>query len=104
MAVSDVIITKPGGLTISESLVMGLPMILISAIFGQETRNIEIMERYGAGCSITHIKSIKDKIIDYMTHPEQLNAVKEKIAQVKRPNAAKEISDVVCQGSIRVAH
>lgn len=103
MAVSDVIITKPGGLTISESLSMGLPMIFISAIAGQETKNLEIMERYGVGINITDIKSIRGKIIDYKSNPEQLISIREKIARVKRPYAAKEISDALCQGGIRVA-
>lgn len=39
MAVSDLVITKAGGLTISEALAMELPMILYRPIPGQEVQN-----------------------------------------------------------------
>lgn len=39
MAVSDLIVTKAGGLTISEALAMELPMLLYRPIPGQETQN-----------------------------------------------------------------
>ena len=45
MAVSDMIITKPGGLTIAESLAMGLLPIFITAIPGQETENAKILAK-----------------------------------------------------------
>jgi processive 1,2-diacylglycerol beta-glucosyltransferase len=43
MAASDFIITKPGGLTCSECLAMGLPAVLTRPIPGQEERNCEFM-------------------------------------------------------------
>ncbi|BED92470.1 MAG: galactosyldiacylglycerol synthase [Candidatus Paraimprobicoccus trichonymphae] len=43
MCVSDLIITKPGGLTISEALAMNLPMAVFQAIPGQEEENAEFL-------------------------------------------------------------
>lgn len=43
MAVSDLIITKAGGLTVSESLAMGLPMLLYKPIPGQEEQNSDFL-------------------------------------------------------------
>ena len=45
MSVSDMVITKPGGLTTTESLVSGLPIIVINPIPGQETENAEFLEK-----------------------------------------------------------
>ena len=41
MDAADCIVTKPGGLTTSESLAKGLPMIIINPIPGQEERNLQ---------------------------------------------------------------
>ena len=51
MTVSDVIITKPGGLTISESLCMDLIPLFIAAIPGQESMNVEVLQNAGIGSS-----------------------------------------------------
>lgn len=47
MAIADLVITKPGGLTTSESLASNLPMILINPIPGQEEENAEFLEEKG---------------------------------------------------------
>ncbi len=96
MSVSDVIITKPGGLTIAELLVMELAPIFISAIPGQETENARILEGLGLGFSVKDPKEIKDIVLDFKEHPEKLSRIKNKIREIKKPFAVKEICDVVC--------
>ena len=44
MYISDIVISKPGGLTTSESLASGLPMLIINPIPGQEEQNAEFLE------------------------------------------------------------
>ncbi|MBE3569860.1 MAG: 1,2-diacylglycerol 3-glucosyltransferase [Bacillales bacterium] len=48
MAVSDIIITKPGGVTTSEALAMELPMILYHPLPGQEQENARYLTKFGA--------------------------------------------------------
>ncbi len=97
MAVSDVIVTKPGGLSTSEILVMGLAPIFISAIPGQEHWNVEAMKSAGVGKEINDIDDIRKKVIEYRDNPDELLAVKERIRKVRKPNSAEEICDAVCQ-------
>jgi processive 1,2-diacylglycerol beta-glucosyltransferase len=99
MAVSDAIITKPGGLSLSETLAMELPPIFISPIPGQETENAKIMNSYGIGESAQDPAEIKNIISDYKTHPDKLNRVKENIGKVKKPSAAEGLYNVICQNS-----
>ena len=47
MSVANVMVTKPGGLSIAEALVKKLPMLFFSAIPGQETNNIKVLSTYG---------------------------------------------------------
>jgi processive 1,2-diacylglycerol beta-glucosyltransferase len=96
MAVSDVIITKPGGLGISESLVMDLFPIFIAAIPGQETENIKVLAKYGLGIKATNVKSVKEAILDFRNHSEKLISIKERIRKLKKPFAVMDICDALC--------
>ena len=49
MSISDLVVSKPGGLTTSESLASNLPMIIINPIPGQEEENAEFLESHGVG-------------------------------------------------------
>lgn len=91
MAVSDVMITKPGGLSISEALVSQLPMIFFSAIPGQETNNIKVLKEYGigiSGCSINEIGEELKRLRD--SRDEYLSALK-KTQELARPSAVRDI-------------
>jgi len=97
MAVSDVIITKPGGLTISEVLAMDLAPIFISAIPGQETENAKALESYGIGCSPKGIEELKYKVLDYKQNPDKLKEIRKKIAELTKLHASEEICNVIRQ-------
>lgn len=99
MAVCDMIITKPGGVSISEILNMDLPPIFISAIPGQETRNLEVLKKYGIGISPASPGEIKNAVLDFRDHRYKLDTVIENIKKLKKPLAAKEICNAVCQDS-----
>jgi len=95
MGVADVIITKPGGMSISEALSMDLIPIFISAIPGQEKGNITALRHYGIAIEARHIEKIKYIVLDFKNHPERLKQIKENISLVKRPYAVQELYDVI---------
>jgi processive 1,2-diacylglycerol beta-glucosyltransferase len=96
MAVSDIIITKPGGLSISELLVRELVPIFISAIPGQETENVRALQEYGVGISLNEPGEIRKTVLDYKRHPHKMERAKKIIRQIKKPDAAREIYRVIC--------
>jgi len=69
MSVSDIVLTKAGGLTISESLAKGLPMIFFSNIPGLETANARVITRYGAGLAAGSATQIKDRVLSFKNDP-----------------------------------
>jgi processive 1,2-diacylglycerol beta-glucosyltransferase len=101
MAVSQVIIGKPGGLTISEGLAMNLFPIFITAIPGQESENVKALAARGIGIYTTDTRRIRDIVLDLKKNPEKLHKIKENIKKMQKPDAAREICNVVCQSSIR---
>lgn len=95
MAVSDIVIAKPGGLTTSEILSMELIPIFICPIPGQETKNIEAMKHFGIGNFPKRIEDIKTIVLDYKRHPDRIQETKEIIGKLKKPDACKDIYDVI---------
>jgi processive 1,2-diacylglycerol beta-glucosyltransferase len=93
MAACDIFITKPGGMTITESLNMDLPMMFISAIPGQETRNATIMADYGVAVIPGKLKSLRETILELKNHPEKLTRMRENVNLIKKPLASKEITE-----------
>ncbi len=76
MFISDLIITKPGGLTVSEALASGLPMALYDAIPGQEEENEEFLVSNNMAISLSTRKNIKEKIEHLLENPKILNSLK----------------------------
>src|SRR4030042_2821818 len=70
MYVSDMIVTKPGGLTISEILNMELIPVFIYPIPGQETGNVSVLKKYGVGLSPRNIKEIRNIVLDLKLCPD----------------------------------
>ncbi len=103
MGCADVIITKPGGLSVAESLVCDLFPILISPIPGQETGNIEFLRKSGIGLYPASLQELKDAVISLKDSPEKLRDLRERIRKVKKANAAQNICSAFCQGSFRIA-
>ena len=95
MAVADVMITKPGGLSISEALVSGLPLIFFSAIPGQETNNVNVLKEHGIGISGCAVSEMADILKGYKTSEEEFNSAKEATKALARPSAVKDIIGII---------
>lgn len=95
MTAADVLITKPGGLSISEALVVGLPLIFFSAIPGQETNNIKTLKSFGVGVSNLTTLEIAQEIKTFKASPEYLAAAKDKVKKIARPNSVYDIIKLI---------
>ncbi|SDN41349.1 processive 1,2-diacylglycerol beta-glucosyltransferase [Paenibacillus sp. yr247] len=62
MALSDLIVTKPGGLTISEALALELPMMLYKPIPGQEQDNAAYLVGLGAAIEVKNAVELKNQL------------------------------------------
>lgn len=95
MACADLNITKPGGLTTSECLAMGLPMIVHSPIPGQEEHNADYLLEQGAALkAIDHI-GLTYRVNHILKQPEQLEQMRVKAKELGKPHAGKHVLDIV---------
>lgn len=95
MAACDLVITKPGGLSTSECLAMGVPMLLISPIPGQEERNAHHLLEQGAAWLAVDTVALEWRLHRLLAEPHHLAALRQRAAALGRPRAAREVLDHV---------
>ncbi len=91
MAAADVMLTKPGGLSITEALANRLPLIFFSAIPGQEAGNVRVLAAHGIGMSDKSLPEIAAAIRAFAADPARLVAAREASSALARPNSVAEI-------------
>ena len=91
MASSQLLITKPGALTISEALTMELPMILFDPIPGQEIDNARFLEGKGAAVWVKDGEHIAGEAFALLTDPERHDAMRARARALRKPYAAAQI-------------
>ena len=90
MHIADLIVTKPGGLTVTESIACNLPMAIYSAFPGQEADNVDFLLKQNAAFLVDK-KNGADEILELLRSPEKLNSMKESCRRLALPNAAEDI-------------
>ncbi len=97
MAAADLLITKPGALTLSEALSMRLPMLLYHAIPGQEEENAAFLTQKGAALWAHDNRALAGTVYQLFTSPDQLRYLREMAAMLARPAAAQTIASTIWQ-------
>lgn len=62
MTVADLIITKPGGLTSSEALAVGRPLLIVDPIPGQEAANSDFLLERGAAAKVNRVEDLPYRV------------------------------------------
>jgi processive 1,2-diacylglycerol beta-glucosyltransferase len=91
LAVADLAVTKPGGLTVSEALARGVGLVLIAPIPGQEERNSDFLLERGAAIKANHLRTLAHKVTQLLR--QRLEHLKANAHLLGRPNAARAIAD-----------
>ena len=92
MGAADLLIGKAGGLTTSEALARGLPMVLVEPIPGQEERNADHLLEAGTAIRCNNLPAAAWKIANLVEQPGKLAAMKEATQRLARPDAARAIA------------
>jgi len=85
---ADLIITKPGGLSSSEALAKGVPMIMIRPIPGQEERNSDYLLKNNAAIRADNLSELTEIIHELFTHSGKIEVLKENALAISKPYAA----------------
>jgi processive 1,2-diacylglycerol beta-glucosyltransferase len=90
MAIADLVITKPGGLTSSEALAMGKPLFILNPIPGQEAANSDFLLERGAACKVNRVEDLPYRI-KQLLGTKKLAEMSRSAKSLGRPDAAQEV-------------
>ncbi|WP_410770913.1 MGDG synthase family glycosyltransferase [Fontibacillus sp. BL9] len=91
MQASDCIITKPGGITLSEALACRLPIFLYRPVPGQELNNARYLQQKGIAAIADDADSLRKGIDALLLDGERLSDVRAKMENLRKPDAAEVI-------------
>ena len=98
MALADLIITKPGGLTTSEALAVGRPLFILNPIPGQEAANSDFLLEHGAAAKVNRVEDLPYRI-GQLLGSQRLKEMAAAARVLGRPKAAEE----VCREAVKRA-
>lgn len=95
MDACDCIVSKPGGLTTSESLAKNLPMVIVNYIPGQEERNVQFLLNTGCAMEVNDSITLDNIIEELCRSPQKLKVMREATNLIGKPNATKDLCEFI---------
>lgn len=97
MSISTIVVTKPGGLTTSESLASNLPILVINPIPGQEEENAEFLEAHNVAVWLRKKDDPDAFIQELFSNPEKINEMKKNSELLAKRNSTKDICEIIIE-------
>ena len=91
----DCLITKPGGLSTSEAMAKGIPLILANPIPGQEERNLEFMLSNGVAIALSDEFSADKAVYELMHNPDVKKKLIENIKRLAKPYSTRDLAELI---------
>jgi processive 1,2-diacylglycerol beta-glucosyltransferase len=95
MEASTLIVTKPGGMTTSECLAKGLPMVIVNPLPGQEARNTDFLIEKGIAVHVHDIHDLAEEVAILLKSPDRLRTMSKAAQEYSKPHAADEIARLI---------
>jgi UDP-N-acetylglucosamine:LPS N-acetylglucosamine transferase len=94
VSAADVIVGKPGGITVAEALACGRPLFATRSLGGQEGFNVRFLEHHGIG-ELVCDTALLDKLDTVVTQPQELADMQTRARALGRRDGAARIAEMV---------
>lgn len=91
LSIADLVVSKPGGLTTSETLARGAAMVIMNPIPGQESRNSDYLLENGAAIKVNNLATLGHKLTVLLETPGRLSDLQAHARRLGRPRAAFDV-------------
>jgi processive 1,2-diacylglycerol beta-glucosyltransferase len=97
MTLADIVVSKPGGLTTSETLARGAAMAIVNPIPGQESRNSDYLLENGAAIKINNLATLGFKLGRLLEDSKRLQILRANALEIAKPQAAFDVARLALQ-------
>ena len=91
----DCIVTKPGGLSTSEAMAKGIPIILTNPIPGQEERNLEFMQSNGVAIGLSNEFTVDKAVAELIRNPEVKENLIGNMKRLAKPYSTRDLAALI---------
>lgn len=95
MSISDLVVTKPGGLTTTESLASHLPIIIINPIPGQEEENADFLEKHNVGIWIKKDDDPDTILLNLFDNKDKIENMRENTKSLAKTHSTQNICEIL---------
>ncbi len=93
MCISDLLITKPGGITLTEAAYMSLPVVLYKPSYGQELENAKYFHARDAAIVSKNKSELLEEVVSVIKDEKRLKNMKRNIKDIALDNSSGIIVD-----------
>ncbi|MFH1645938.1 MAG: glycosyltransferase [Candidatus Omnitrophota bacterium] len=97
LSASDIMLSKAGGLAVSEALAKGVPIVALNPIPGQEKRNADFIVENGLGFVVSNFEQLKTCVEKLIIDKDRLLEIKRKSIMISSPDSAATIAEYVLE-------
>jgi processive 1,2-diacylglycerol beta-glucosyltransferase len=95
MAAADICLSKPGGLSSTELLAIGLPSVLVLVVPGCESRNMDFITGLGLAVGSEDWEEATERALELLDVPEKLMDMRRQLAELEAGYGAKNVVDFI---------
>ena len=95
MSAADILVSKPGGSTLTEAFACGLPMLAFDPHPGNEERTCAWIEKWGVGHWVKNAEDLAPTLERLLDYPEELAGLRERALLLARPRAAYDAAQAI---------
>jgi len=92
LAAADLLLSKSGGLTVSEAMACGVPMLVFRPMPGQEERNCDFLIESGAAVRAHDYEELHYRLMHFLHQPDRLKEMQANAARIGRPESANAVA------------
>lgn len=94
LCAADVVVGKPGGLSVSETLACGRPFLATCCLGGQERHNVEYLRRHGMG-DLIDLESLASVLEGFFSPGGDLANIKRRAYELGTRDGAAKVAELV---------
>ncbi|WP_125153327.1 MGDG synthase family glycosyltransferase [Clostridium rectalis] len=95
MQASDLLLTKPGGLTITEALICKIPIGIFSPIPGQEEKNAEFLLKHNLAINLSKKETANAQVVDLLFNTDRMREIKLSCDKFSKPYVGRDLFNLI---------
>jgi processive 1,2-diacylglycerol beta-glucosyltransferase len=98
LAAADLLVSKPGGMTVAEAINSGVPLLALDPLPGAERRACDLVEKWQVGYWIKRAAGLAPVIERLLDNPQEIERLRASARTLARPHAAREAAEAILKG------